>query len=147
MPSLHLHLFLIVPWRVIKQQRAVCPWWSGDKYDVTNVECLWHIYVCVAPICMQIKGSLPVCSLHLILSFCVRVCVCLKCMHVMVCCLSTNLGLGYSWPFMAFEQTQDTHTGTNTWLTYSLHKTCTHTHAHTHTHTHTHPYTSLLSPV
>lgn len=90
LPSLRLRLLLIVHRCVTRQQRALCPWWSGDKCDVTNTGHLWHIYVCVAPICMQIKGPLSACGLHLILSFCVCVCVCLKCMHVMVCCLGTN---------------------------------------------------------
>lgn len=99
--------------------------------------CYWTplAYQCLCRACMC---NNPLCVLAVL-----HACVCANCMHVMVSCPSTNLGLGYSWPFMAFEQSQGTHTDT---LTHGWPIICiSHSHLlslsllHTHTHIIVHP--------
>ena len=48
----------------------------GGGGGVIDAGRLRHTKICVAPICMQMKGALSLCRLRLILSFSVCVCVC-----------------------------------------------------------------------
>lgn len=107
--------------------------------DVTAIEHLWHINVCVGHVCV---------IMHCVcLQFYMRVCVCVCKLYACHGFLSEHkLGPGLQLTFYGiWAKSGHTYRHTNTWMTYNLHKSLSLALSLSYTHTHSHHSSSKSS--